>query len=33
VLAFRAYRSLDADNTDNMRLTEPVQSPQPPLSY
>ncbi|ODT66574.1 MAG: cation:proton antiporter [Pelagibacterium sp. SCN 63-23] len=33
VLAFRAYQSLDADNTDNMRLAEPERSPQPPLSY
>lgn len=33
VLAFRAYSSLDADNTDNMRLAEPERSPQPPLSY
>jgi multicomponent Na+:H+ antiporter subunit C len=33
VLAFRAYQSLDADNTDHMRLTEPEQQPQPPLEY
>lgn len=33
VLAFRAYRSLDADDTDTMRLAEPERSPQPPLSY
>lgn len=33
VLAFRAYQSLDADNTDHMRLTEPEQLPQPPLEY
>lgn len=33
VLAFRAYQSLDADNTDNMRLAEPKGAPQPPLSY
>lgn len=33
VLAFRAYSSLDADNTDNMRLAEPERAPQPPLSY
>ncbi|OAM76698.1 Na+/H+ antiporter subunit C [Devosia elaeis] len=33
VLAFRAYQSLDADNTDNMRLAEPERAPQPPLSY
>ena len=33
VLAFRAYKSLDADNTDTMRVAEPVDSPNPPLSY
>jgi multicomponent Na+:H+ antiporter subunit C len=33
VLAFRAYQSLDADNTDTMRLAEPRNAPQPPLSY
>ena len=33
VLAFRAYQSLDADNTDTMRVAEPVDSPNPPLSY
>ena len=33
VLAFRTYQSLDADNTDHMRLTEPEQQPQPPLEY
>jgi multicomponent Na+:H+ antiporter subunit C len=33
VLAYRAYQSLDADNTDTMRLAEPEDSPQPPLSY
>ncbi|GHA29560.1 cation:proton antiporter [Devosia pacifica] len=33
VLAFRAYQSLDADNTDNMRLAEPVGGCRPPLSY
>ncbi len=33
VLALRAYQSLDADNTDTMRLAEPTASPQPPLSY
>ena len=33
VLAFRAYQSLDADNTNNMRVAEPVSAPQPPLSY
>jgi len=33
VLAFRAYQSLDADNTDTMRVAEPVDQPHPPLSY
>jgi multicomponent Na+:H+ antiporter subunit C len=33
VLAFRAYQSLDADNTDTMRVAEPVDGPNPPLSY
>jgi multicomponent Na+:H+ antiporter subunit C len=33
VLAFRAYQSLDADHTDNMRLAEPEGAPQPPLEY
>lgn len=33
VLAYRAYQSLDADNTDTMRVAEPVDAPNPPLSY
>lgn len=33
VLAYRAYQSLDADNTDTMRIAEPVDEPNPPLSY
>ncbi|MBI4046844.1 MAG: Na+/H+ antiporter subunit C [Devosia nanyangense] len=33
VLAYRAYQSLNADNTDTMRLTEPRGGPNPPLSY
>jgi len=33
VLAYRAYRTLDADNTDTMRLAEPEDAPHPPLSY
>lgn len=33
VLAYRAYQSLDADNTDTMRLAEPKGGPRPPLSY
>ncbi|MBU1307795.1 MAG: Na+/H+ antiporter subunit C [Alphaproteobacteria bacterium] len=33
VLAFRTYQSLDADNTDTMRVAEPEDAPNPPLSY
>jgi multicomponent Na+:H+ antiporter subunit C len=33
VLAYRAYQSLDCDNTDTMRLAEPEGGPRPPLSY
>ena len=33
VLAYRAYQSLDADNTDNMRVAEPKGRPNPPMSY
>ena len=33
VLAYRAYQALDADNTDTMRLAEPEDAPNPPLSY
>ena len=33
VLAFRPYQSHDADNTDTMRNAEPVDAPNPPLSY
>ena len=33
VLAYRAYQSLQADNTDHMRLAEPEGGPNPPLSY
>ncbi len=33
VLGYRAYQELDADNTDNMRLAEPENPPQPPLNY
>lgn len=33
VLAYRAYQSLDADNTDKMRLAEPKGGPHPPMSY
>jgi multicomponent Na+:H+ antiporter subunit C len=33
VLAFRTYQTLDADDTDTMRVAEPEQAPQPPLGY
>ncbi len=33
VLVYRAYQSLEADNTDRMRLAEPKGGPRPPLSY
>ena len=33
VLAYRAYRVLDADNTDTMRVAEPPDAPHPPLGY
>jgi multicomponent Na+:H+ antiporter subunit C len=33
VLAYRAYQSLDADDTDDMRVAEPRGEPDPPLSY
>lgn len=33
VLAYRTYQSLDADDTDTLRLAEPEHAPQPPLSY
>lgn len=33
VLSYRAYQSLEADNTDKMRLAEPKGGPNPPLSY
>ncbi|HTN63105.1 MAG TPA: Na+/H+ antiporter subunit C [Devosia sp.] len=33
VLAFRAYQTMDAENTDTMRLAEPEGAPRPPLSY
>lgn len=33
VLAYRAYQSLEADDTDKMRLAEPRGGPQPPMSY
>ena len=33
VLAFRAYQTLDADDTDHMRIAEPADQPRPPLEY
>ena len=33
VLAYRAYQSLDADDTDRMRVAEPRGGPKPPMSY
>lgn len=33
VLSYRAYASIDADDTDNLRLAEPKGGPSPPLSY
>ncbi|WP_108395730.1 Na+/H+ antiporter subunit C [Devosia submarina] len=33
VLVYRAYQVLDCDDTDAMRLAEPVDAPKPPLSY
>jgi multicomponent Na+:H+ antiporter subunit C len=33
VLSYRAYATLESDDTDQMRLAEPKGGPQPPLSY
>jgi multicomponent Na+:H+ antiporter subunit C len=33
VLAWRAYRSLEADDTDQMRVAELPGRPDPPMSY
>ncbi len=33
VLAYRAYQSLEADDTDRMRVAEPRGEPKPPMSY
>lgn len=33
VLAWRAYHSLDADDSDRMRVAEPPSHPDPPMSY
>ena len=33
VLTYRAYQSLEADDTDRMRVAEPPGRPKPPMSY
>ncbi|ASY68103.1 Na+/H+ antiporter subunit C [Sinorhizobium fredii] len=33
VLSWRAYSDLATDNTDEMRVAEPVDEPVPPLGY
>lgn len=33
VLAYRAYQSLEADDTDRLRVAEPRGGPKPPMSY
>jgi len=33
VLAWRAYQSLEADDTEQMRVAEPPGRPDPPMSY
>ena len=33
VLSYRAYQTLEADDTDKMRVAEPLKSPQPPMSF
>jgi multicomponent Na+:H+ antiporter subunit C len=33
VLTFRAYQSLEADNSDHLRLAEPPDAPAPPMEY
>lgn len=33
VLAYRAYETLEVDDTDEMRVAEPKGGPNPPLSY
>ena len=33
VLVYRAYQVLDCDDTEAMRVAEPVDAPKPPLSY
>jgi multicomponent Na+:H+ antiporter subunit C len=33
VLGYRAFQKLDTDNSDEMRVAEPVNEPAPPLGY
>ncbi|MBV6656223.1 MAG: Na+/H+ antiporter subunit C [Devosiaceae bacterium] len=33
VLAMRAYQELGTDDTDHMRVAEPVDTPRPPTGY
>ncbi|TPP10367.1 Na+/H+ antiporter subunit C [Rhizobium glycinendophyticum] len=33
VLTWRAYQDLGTDNTDDMRVAEPVDDPAPPMGY
>ncbi len=33
VLAMRAYQELDTDDTDQMRIAEPMDAPRPPTGY
>jgi multicomponent Na+:H+ antiporter subunit C len=33
VLAMRAYQELGTDDTDHMRVAEPVDAPRPPQGY
>lgn len=33
VLTWRAYQDLSTDNTDDMRVAEPVDDPAPPMGY
>lgn len=33
VLGYRAFQKLDTDNSDEMRVAEPVNEPTPPLGY
>ena len=33
VLGYRAYQELDTDNSDEMRVAEPVGEPSPPSGY